>query len=260
MSCWPPGGSWRAVSLGYQKINARGLTPLPPELPPDGLLHSGSSRDSLDRRGRARCSAGKEDGMHRHKECLYRAELDLETPGVDPRPCLSALSPGDLASLPPISPLTPKGDERLSGPSGPTSARTVAIRSAAPRLAARDTRWCHLFRRGHGPGPHDGHRFEMRGRGRQKSNRLKKLGGGERWVRARAHRCLRPRQAAAQGRRAHVRPALGRRRPRQNRSEPCATLRAPGEKLPRQFVLATRAVNHGHTARDHRSDLHWVGR
>src|ERR1700730_4049116 len=27
----------------------------------------------------ARCAAGKKDGMHRHKECLYRAELDLET-------------------------------------------------------------------------------------------------------------------------------------------------------------------------------------
>jgi hypothetical protein len=25
------------------------------------------------------CGAGKQDGMHRHKECLYRAELDMET-------------------------------------------------------------------------------------------------------------------------------------------------------------------------------------
>lgn len=27
----------------------------------------------------ARCAAGSEDGMHRHRECVYRAELDLET-------------------------------------------------------------------------------------------------------------------------------------------------------------------------------------
>jgi hypothetical protein len=29
--------------------------------------------------GTARCAAGKQDGMHRHKECVYRAELDMET-------------------------------------------------------------------------------------------------------------------------------------------------------------------------------------
>lgn len=27
----------------------------------------------------ARCAAGKQDGMHRHRECVYRAELDLPT-------------------------------------------------------------------------------------------------------------------------------------------------------------------------------------
>jgi hypothetical protein len=27
----------------------------------------------------ARCAAGKHDGMHRHKECVCRAEFDLET-------------------------------------------------------------------------------------------------------------------------------------------------------------------------------------
>jgi hypothetical protein len=27
----------------------------------------------------ARCGAGMQDGMHRHKEHVYRAELDLET-------------------------------------------------------------------------------------------------------------------------------------------------------------------------------------
>jgi hypothetical protein len=27
----------------------------------------------------ARCAAGKQDGMHRHRECIYRAELDMET-------------------------------------------------------------------------------------------------------------------------------------------------------------------------------------
>jgi hypothetical protein len=27
----------------------------------------------------ARCAAGKQDGMSRHKECVYRAELDMET-------------------------------------------------------------------------------------------------------------------------------------------------------------------------------------
>jgi hypothetical protein len=27
----------------------------------------------------ARCAAGKQDGMVRHKECVYRAELDMET-------------------------------------------------------------------------------------------------------------------------------------------------------------------------------------
>jgi hypothetical protein len=27
----------------------------------------------------ARCAAGKQDGMHRHPECRYRAELDMET-------------------------------------------------------------------------------------------------------------------------------------------------------------------------------------
>jgi hypothetical protein len=27
----------------------------------------------------ARCAHGKQDGMHRHKECVYRAELDMET-------------------------------------------------------------------------------------------------------------------------------------------------------------------------------------
>ena len=27
----------------------------------------------------ARCAAGKQDGMHRHKECVYRAELGMET-------------------------------------------------------------------------------------------------------------------------------------------------------------------------------------
>jgi hypothetical protein len=26
-----------------------------------------------------RCAAGKQDGRHRHKECVYRAELDMET-------------------------------------------------------------------------------------------------------------------------------------------------------------------------------------
>jgi hypothetical protein len=25
------------------------------------------------------CAAGKQDGMHRHKECIYRAELEMET-------------------------------------------------------------------------------------------------------------------------------------------------------------------------------------
>jgi hypothetical protein len=24
------------------------------------------------------CAAGKQDGMHRHKECVYRTELDVE--------------------------------------------------------------------------------------------------------------------------------------------------------------------------------------
>ena len=27
----------------------------------------------------ARCARGEQDGMHRHRECVYRAELDLET-------------------------------------------------------------------------------------------------------------------------------------------------------------------------------------
>jgi hypothetical protein len=27
----------------------------------------------------ARCAAGKQDGMKRHRECVYRAELDMET-------------------------------------------------------------------------------------------------------------------------------------------------------------------------------------
>jgi hypothetical protein len=27
----------------------------------------------------ARCAAGKQDGMSRHKECVYRAELDMAT-------------------------------------------------------------------------------------------------------------------------------------------------------------------------------------
>jgi hypothetical protein len=27
----------------------------------------------------ARCAHGKQDGMHRHRACVYRAELDLET-------------------------------------------------------------------------------------------------------------------------------------------------------------------------------------
>jgi hypothetical protein len=27
----------------------------------------------------ARCAAGKQDGMHRHKEYLYRSELDVQT-------------------------------------------------------------------------------------------------------------------------------------------------------------------------------------
>jgi hypothetical protein len=27
----------------------------------------------------ARCAAGKQDGMHRHRECVYRAELDMQT-------------------------------------------------------------------------------------------------------------------------------------------------------------------------------------
>ena len=27
----------------------------------------------------ARCAAGKQDGMSRHRECVYRAELDMET-------------------------------------------------------------------------------------------------------------------------------------------------------------------------------------
>jgi hypothetical protein len=26
-----------------------------------------------------RCAAGKQDGMKRHRECIYRAELDMET-------------------------------------------------------------------------------------------------------------------------------------------------------------------------------------
>src|SRR5262249_33904492 len=26
-----------------------------------------------------RCARGKQDGMHRHRECVYRAELDMET-------------------------------------------------------------------------------------------------------------------------------------------------------------------------------------
>jgi hypothetical protein len=30
---------------------------------------------SYGRRLTARCAAGKQDGMHRHKECVYRAEL-----------------------------------------------------------------------------------------------------------------------------------------------------------------------------------------
>ena len=34
----------------------------------------------------ARCAAGKQDGMPRHKECVYRAALDMETwsrPGAE---------------------------------------------------------------------------------------------------------------------------------------------------------------------------------
>jgi hypothetical protein len=27
----------------------------------------------------ARCAAGKQDGMHRHRECMYRGELNMET-------------------------------------------------------------------------------------------------------------------------------------------------------------------------------------
>jgi hypothetical protein len=27
----------------------------------------------------ARCARGKQDGMHRHRECIYRAELDMKT-------------------------------------------------------------------------------------------------------------------------------------------------------------------------------------
>ena len=34
---------------------------------------------SYDWRVTGRCAAGKQDGMSRHKECVYRAEFDMET-------------------------------------------------------------------------------------------------------------------------------------------------------------------------------------
>ena len=30
-------------------------------------------------RDTVRCARGKQDGMHRHRECVYRRELDLQT-------------------------------------------------------------------------------------------------------------------------------------------------------------------------------------
>jgi hypothetical protein len=38
----------------------------------------GQARD-LGWRVTARCARGKQDGMHRHPECVYRAELDMDT-------------------------------------------------------------------------------------------------------------------------------------------------------------------------------------
>lgn len=47
----------------------------------------------------ARCAAGKQDGMHRHKECTYRTELDMETL-VWPRQGLPAIAAGSASAVP----------------------------------------------------------------------------------------------------------------------------------------------------------------
>ncbi len=41
--------------------------------------HQDRSGPAAGARVTARCAAGKQDGMHRHPECRYRAELDMET-------------------------------------------------------------------------------------------------------------------------------------------------------------------------------------
>jgi hypothetical protein len=47
----------------------------------------------------ARCAAGKQDGMHRHEECVYRAELDMANAGVDARARLPVVAAGKPLAL-----------------------------------------------------------------------------------------------------------------------------------------------------------------
>jgi hypothetical protein len=45
----------------------------------------------------ARCAAGKQDCMHRHKECVYRAELNMETHAGQGLPALALGKPPGAA-------------------------------------------------------------------------------------------------------------------------------------------------------------------
>jgi hypothetical protein len=87
----------------------------------------------------ARCAAGKQDGMHRHKECVHRAELDMETAAADTRCCFMPVrrsaSLKDKYRDPGISFLRPR-------PSGLPQQMTSAIRRNPERVRGPDGGAC----------------------------------------------------------------------------------------------------------------------
>jgi hypothetical protein len=81
----------------------------------------------------ARCAHGKRDGMKSIKECVYRAELDMETL-VCTREELPALAPGIAAAVPDVRLARRAADLHRAARSANGSGRKVGAEVNASRL------------------------------------------------------------------------------------------------------------------------------
>jgi hypothetical protein len=91
----------------------------------------------------ARCACGKRDGMKSVKECVYRAELDMETLVWTAREKLLAFTPGNAAAMPDVRLARRAPDLHRAAGSADGSWRKVGAEVKAPRLGGTGAQRTH---------------------------------------------------------------------------------------------------------------------